>query len=91
MQSNKANAPCKFGILGQDTVYMDGTILGTKTDSVNVYLCNKFNQQIALYNMFKSQKLIGLRDKNSLLLNLTLMRCFQSAVNCEHYRNRLQP
>lgn len=85
MQSNKANAPCKFGILGQDdTVYMDGTILGTKTDSVNVYLCNsflKFNQQIALYNMFKSQKLIGLRDKNSLaIIKSYLDEVFQSAV-----------
>ena len=85
MQSNKANAPCKFGILGQDdTVYMDGTILGTKTNSVNVYLCNsflKFNQQIALYNMFKSQKLIGLRDKNSLaIIKSYLDEVFQSAV-----------
>ena len=85
MQSNKANAPCKFGILGQDdTVYMDGTILGNKTDSVNVYLCNsflKFNQQIALYNMFKSQKLIGLRDKNSLaIIKSYLDEVFQSAV-----------
>ena len=85
MQSNKANAPCKFGILGQDdTVYMDGTVLGSKTSSVNVYLCNsflKFNQQIALYNMFKSQKLIGLRDKNSLaIIKSYLDEVFQNAV-----------
>lgn len=65
MEQNKANAPSKFGILGQDdTIYQTGTILGTKTDSANVYLCNsylKFAIQISLYNMFKSQKLISLR------------------------------
>ena len=86
MVANKANAPCKFGILGQDdAIYMDGTILGTKTDSVNVYICNsflKFNQQIALYNMFKSQKLIGLRDKNSMaIINSYLDEVFRNAVN----------
>lgn len=86
MVENKANAPCKFGILGQDdSVYMDGTILGSKTDSINVYLCNsflKFNQQIALYNMFKSQKLIGLRDKNSLaIIKSYLDEVFINAVN----------
>ncbi|EAL9138430.1 DUF3383 family protein [Campylobacter jejuni] len=86
MVGNKANAPCKFGILGQDdAVYMDGTILGAKTDSVNVYICNsflKFNQQIALYNMFKSQKLIGLRDKNSIaIIKSYLDEVFRNAVN----------
>lgn len=86
MQSNKANAPCKFGILGQDdSVYMDGTILGTKTESANVYICNsflKFSQQIALYNMFKSQKIIGLRDRNSLaIIKSYLDEVFINAVN----------
>ena len=86
MIANKANAPCKFGILGQDdTIYMDGTILGNKTDSANVYMCNsflKFNEQIALYNMFKSQKLIGLRDKNSLaIIKSYLDEVFNSAVS----------
>ena len=43
MTANKANAPCKFGILGQDdSIYMDGTILGSKTSSINVYVCNSF-------------------------------------------------
>ena len=55
----------KFGILGQDdTIYQTGTILGNKTSSANVYLCNsylKFAQQIALYNMFKSSKTYFLR------------------------------
>ncbi|HEG5317645.1 TPA: DUF3383 family protein [Campylobacter jejuni] len=86
LQSNKANAPCKFGILGQDdTIYMDGTILGTKTDSINVYICNsflKFNLQISLYNMFKSQPIIGLRDKNSQAIVTSYVdSVFQSAVN----------
>lgn len=86
MVGNKANAPCKFGILGQDdSVYMDGTILGSKTDSVNVYICNsflKFNQQIALYNMLKSQKLIGLRDKNAIaIIRSYLDEVFRNAVN----------
>jgi len=65
MKTNKVNAPAKFGILGQDdTIYMNGTILGSKTDSINIYLCNsflKFALQIALYNMQKSQDIIGLR------------------------------
>lgn len=84
--SNKANAPCKFGILGQDdTIYMDGTILGTKTNSINVYVCNsfiKFNLQINLFNMFKSQPLIGLRDKNSqAIVSSYVDSVFQGAVN----------
>ena len=86
MLANKANAPCKFGILGQDdTIYMNGTILGNKTESANVYICNsflKFNEQIAMYNMFKSQKLIGLRDKNSLaIIKSYLDEVFNSAVS----------
>ncbi|HDZ5042719.1 TPA: DUF3383 family protein [Campylobacter jejuni] len=86
LQSNKANAPCKFGILGQDdTIYMDGTILGTKTNSINVYVCNsfiKFNLQINLFNMFKSQALIGLRDKNSQAIVTSYVdSVFQGAVN----------
>lgn len=86
MQENKANAPCKFGILGsEDTVYMDGTIMGSKTNSANVYMANsflKFNQQIAIYNMFKAQKLIGLRDKNSLaIISAYLDEVFVNAVS----------
>lgn len=65
----RLNAPCKFGILGQDdTIYMDGSICGTLTDSVNVYFGESvlnFNTQIQLYNMFKSAKIIGSRDTQS--------------------------
>lgn len=86
MISNKANAPCKFGVLGQDdSVYMDGTILGSKTSSINVYVCNsflKFNQQIQLYNMFKAQKLIGVRGSQSqAIIYAYLDSVFQNAVN----------
>lgn len=66
---NKANAPCKFGILGQDdTIYMDGTCMGAKTNSINIYCANSFikmNQQIALFNMFKSQKMIAVRGRQT--------------------------
>lgn len=86
MVDNKANAPCKFGILGQDdSIYMDGTILGSKTESANVYICNSFlkmNQQIALYNMLKAQKLIGLRDEKSrAIIRSYLDEVFRDAVN----------
>ncbi|WP_291952723.1 DUF3383 family protein [Campylobacter sp.] len=86
LKSNKANAPCKFGVLGQDdTIYMDGTILGGLTDNINVYICNsflKFNLQISLYNMFKAQALIGLRDKNSQAIVLSYLNdVFSKAVN----------
>lgn len=86
MVANKANAPCKFGILGQDdTIYMDGTILGSKTSSINVYVCNsflKFNQQIQLFNMFKSQKLIGVRGSQSQAIVYSYLdSVFQNAVN----------
>lgn len=85
MEENKANAPSKFGILGQDdTIYQTGTILGTKTDSANVYLCNsylKFAIQIALYNMFKSQKLISLRGQTGRgIIFSYLNEVFENAV-----------
>ncbi len=86
MIENKANAPCKFGILGQDdAIYMDGTILGSKTSSINIYVCNsflKFNQQIQLYNMFKSQKIIGVRGSQShSIIYAYLDNVFQMAIN----------
>lgn len=69
LDSKRVNAPCKFGILGQDdTIYMGGSICGTLTDSVNVYYGESvlnFNTQIQLYNMLKSSKIIGLRDTQS--------------------------
>lgn len=70
LQASKINAPCKFGILGQDdTRYMNGDCFGTLTNSANVYLANsylKFQEQIALYNMMAGGKLIGIRDAQSI-------------------------
>lgn len=85
LESNRVNAICNFGILGQDdAIYMQGFINGTKTDSANVYICNSFlkmNQQIQLYNMLKSQPLIGIRDKKSHdIIYAYLMTAFESAV-----------
>lgn len=86
MQSQKLNAPAKFGILGQDdTVYMDGTICGTLTNSINVYVCSSFikmNEQISLYNMLKSSKIIGLRDAQSRnAINGYIAEVFENAVS----------
>ena len=85
MQGQFLNAPSKFGILGQDdTIYMDGTICGTLTNSANVYFCNsfiKFNEQISLYNMLKSSKIIGLRDAQSRnAINGYITEVFENAV-----------
>lgn len=85
MKENKANAPCKFGVLKQDdTTYQNGTILGTKTNVANVYLCNsylKFALQIALYNMFKAQKLISLRGKAGFgIISAYMKEVFENAT-----------
>lgn len=85
LEQNKANAPSKFGILGQDdTIYQTGAILGNKTSTANVYLCNsylKFALQIALYNMFKSQKLISLRGKAGFgIISSYMSEVFENAV-----------
>lgn len=85
LEANRANAPVKFGILGQsDTIYMLGLIMGSLTDSINVYICNsflKFAQQIALYNMFKSQKIISLRGgKGFGTIKLYMDEVFNNAV-----------
>lgn len=86
MQEKRLNAPCKFGVLEQDdTIYMDGTICGTLTNSANVYFCNSFiklNEQISLYNMLKSSKIIGLRDAQSRnAINGYIAEVFENAVN----------
>lgn len=88
MQAQMLNAPSKFGILGQDdTIYMDGTICGTLTNSANVYFCNsfiKFNEQISLYNMLKSSKIIGLRDIQSRnAINGYITEVFENAVSAK--------
>lgn len=66
LKSKRVNAPCKFGILGQnDTRYMNGDIWGSLTSSANVYFANiyvKISEQIALYNMLSNGKMLGIRD-----------------------------
>lgn len=66
LKNKRVNAPCKFGILGQnDTRYMNGDIWGSLTSSANVYFANiymKISEQIALYNMLSSGKMLGIRD-----------------------------
>ena len=86
MQEKRLNAPCKFGVLGQDdTIYMDGTICGTLTNSANVYFCNSFlklSEQISVYNMLKSSKIIGLRDAQSRnAINGYIAEVFENAVS----------
>ena len=64
---------------------MDGTICGTLTNSINVYVCNSFikmNEQIQLYNMLKSSKIIGLRDAQSRnAINGYITEVFENAVS----------
>lgn len=66
LKNKRVNAPCKFGILGQnDTRYMNGDVWGSLTSSANVYFANiymKISEQIALYNMLSSGKMLGIRD-----------------------------
>lgn len=88
LKRNKANAPVRAGILGQDdTIYMPGTILGSLTDSINVYVCNsylKFAQQMAIYNMEKAQRIISLRGQKGIgIISLYLDEVFNSARDAE--------
>lgn len=66
LKNKRVNAPCKFGILGQnDTRYMNGDVWGSLTSSANVYFANiyiKISEQVALYNMLSSGKMLGIRD-----------------------------
>lgn len=66
LKNKRVNAPCKFGILGQnDTRYMNGDVWGSLTSSANVYFSNiyiKISEQVALYNMLSSGKMLGIRD-----------------------------
>lgn len=66
LKNKRVNAPCKFGILGQnDTRYMNGDVWGSLTSSANVYFANiymKISEQVALYNLLSSGKMLGIRD-----------------------------
>lgn len=66
LKNKRVNAPCKFGILWQnDTRYMNGDVWGSLTSSANVYFANiymKISEQVALYNLLSSGKMLGIRD-----------------------------
>lgn len=86
LKSKRVNAPCKFGILGQnDTRYMNGDVWGTLTSSANVYFANiyiKISEQIALYNMLSSGKMLGIRDiQTQNTANGYLTEAFESFVS----------
>ena len=86
LKNKRVNAPCKFGILGQnDTRYMNGDIWGTLTSSANVYFANiyiKISEQIALYNMLSSGKMLGIRDiQTQNTANGYLTEAFESFVS----------
>ena len=86
LKNKRVNAPCKFGILGQnDTRYMNGDVWGSLTSSANVYFANiyiKISEQVALYNMLSSGKMLGVRDiQTQNTANGYLTEAFESFVS----------
>lgn len=86
LKNKRVNAPCKFGILGQnDTRYMNGDVWGSLTSSANVYFANiyiKISEQVALYNMLSSGKMLGIRDiQTQNTANGYLTEAFESFVS----------
>ena len=86
LEANKANAILKFGQMGQSQIwYGMGNILGTKTNSANVYIANSylmFSLQYAFANLLHNQAFIGLRGtfNNGLMINVA-SEVFNKAVN----------
>lgn len=84
MLENRANAPVSITQRGQyDITYLDGTIMGEKTNSANVYIANAFlseNLKISLYNMLRSQTLISRDQMSRTIILATLDNVFTSAV-----------
>ena len=80
LEANLANSILTFSQIGQSTTwYGMGNILGTKTNSANVYIANsymKFQLQFSLANMFNAQPMVGLRGAN----NETLIRSYLESV-----------
>lgn len=85
LEANFANSILKFAQMGQSQVwYGMGNILGTKTNSANVYIANSylmFSLQYAFANLFHTQAFIGLRGtfNNGLIIN-TASDVFSRAV-----------
>lgn len=75
LELNKANSILKFGQMGQSQVWYGlGNVLGTKTNSTNVYIANSylmFSLQYAFANLLNTQSFIGLRGtfNNGLMIN----------------------
>ena len=86
LESNLANSILEFSQIGQSRAwYGMGNIMGTLTNSANVYIGNAylcFQLQLQFANMFNSQSFIGLRGKNNEgILTSYIESVFQGCVN----------
>ena len=86
LESNLANSILEFSQIGQSQAwYGMGNIMGTLTNSANVYIGNAylcFQLQLQFANMFNAQSFIGLRGKNNEgILTSYIESVFQGCVN----------
>lgn len=86
LETNLANSILEFSQIGQSQAwYGMGNIMGTLTNSANVYIGNAylcFQLQLQFANMFNSQSFIGLRGKNNEgILTSYIESVFQGCVN----------
>ena len=86
LESNLANSILEFSQIGQSQAwYGMGNIMGTLTNSANVYIGNAylcFQLQLQFANMFNAQSFIGLRGKNNEgILTAYIESVFQGCVN----------
>lgn len=86
LESNLANSILEFSQIGESRAwYGMGNIMGTLTNSANVYIGNAylcFQLQLQFANMFNAQSFIGLRGKNNEgILTSYIEAVFQGCVN----------
>ena len=86
LEANLANSILEFSQIGQSQAwYGMGNIMGTLTNSANVYIGNAylcFQLQLQFANMFNAQSFIGLRGKNNEgILTSYIESVFQGCVN----------
>lgn len=86
LEANLANSILEFSQIGQSQAwYGMGNIMGTLTNSANVYIGNAylcFQLQLQFANMFNAQSFIGLRGKNNEgILTSYIEAVFQGCVN----------
>ena len=86
LESNLANSILEFSQIGQSRAwYGMGNIMGTLTNSANVYIGNAylhFQLQLQFSNMFNAQSFIALRGKNNEgILTSYIEAVFQGCVN----------